>query len=123
MPQDDSYAAKEDLVIAWSFLVVKAAQFKILLVMKVGTKEQYTWATLTRWQVASVQALGEQVDVILENFSLENAHMFMHEHAEPFDLVYVKESCTEPDIVKPETIFIDAIISNTKVATMFTKLK
>ena len=122
-PKDESYVAKEDLVIAWSFLVVKAAQFKILLVLKVGTEGQHAWATVTGWEVASVQALGEHVDVILENSSLENAHIFMHEQAEPFDPVYVKESCAEPDIVKPDTIFIDAIISNTKVATRFTKLK
>jgi hypothetical protein len=46
-PTDDSYVPKEDQLVAWSFLVVKAAQLKILLVLKVGTKESFTWAILT----------------------------------------------------------------------------
>ena len=114
---------KNGLVIAWSLQVVKATQFKILFVVKVGTVEQHTWATLTGWEVASVQALGDYVDVILENSAMQTAHMFMHKLSEPFDPLYVKDSCVEPDIIKPESIFIDGSISNTKVATRFTKLK
>jgi hypothetical protein len=37
-PTDDSYVPKEDNLVAWSFFVVKANQFKILLALKVGTK-------------------------------------------------------------------------------------
>jgi hypothetical protein len=46
-PTDDSYVPKEDLLIAWSFSVVKATQFKILLSFKVGTEESFTWAIVT----------------------------------------------------------------------------
>jgi hypothetical protein len=46
-PQDDSYVPKDGLVLAWSLLVVKASQFKILFVVKVGTAEKHTWSTLT----------------------------------------------------------------------------
>jgi len=122
-PQDDSYVPKEGLVMAWSLLVVKASQYKILFVVKVGTAEQHTWAPMTGWEVASVTALGEYVDVVLENSAVQSAHMFMHEIAEPFDPDHVKETCIDPDIIKPESIFIDASISVTKIASRFTKLK
>lgn len=69
--------AKEGRVLAWSLQVVKAAHFNMLFVMKVGTMRQHTWATLTGWEVASVQALGDHVDVILENSAMLNVHKFM----------------------------------------------
>lgn len=123
-PEDDSYVPKEgNVVLAWSFLVVKAAQYKILFAVKVGTPEKHTWSTLTGWEVTSVQALGDHVDVVLENSAVQNAHMFMHQFVEPFDAVHAKESCVEPETIKPETIFIDTSVSNTKVASRFTKLK
>ena len=106
-PQDESYVPKDGLVIAWSLQVVKASQFKLLFVVKVGTFDQNTWATLTGWEVASVQALGDHIDVILENSTMQTAHMFMHQFSEPFDPLYVKDSCVEPDVIKPESIFID----------------
>jgi hypothetical protein len=122
-PPDDSYVPKDGILLAWSLQVVKASQYKILFVVKVGTFEQHTWATLTGWEVASVQALGEHVDVILENSAVQNVHMFMHQFSEPFDTIYAKESCAEPEVVKPEAIFIDGNCTNTKVASRFTKLK
>ena len=67
--------------------------------------------------------LGEYVDVVLENSAIQNVHMFMHEIAEHFDPEHVKETCIDPDVIKPESIFIDASISGTKVASRFTKLK
>ena len=45
-PEDDSYVLKDGLVLAWSVQVVKASQFKLLFVVKLGTVEQHTWATL-----------------------------------------------------------------------------
>ena len=41
-PQDESYVPKDGLVIAWSLQVVKASQFKLLFVVKVGTFDQNT---------------------------------------------------------------------------------
>ena len=35
-------------------------------------------------------------DVILENSTVHNAHMFMHQFSEPFDPLYAKETCVEP---------------------------
>ena len=122
-PQDDSYVPKDGKIIAWSLQVVKASQFKILFVLKVGTVEQFTWTTLTGWEIASVQALGDYVDVVLENAAVQNVHMFMHQFSEPFDAAYAKESCVEPEVVKPESIFIDESVANTKVASRFQKLK
>ena len=52
--EDESYMPKDGLVIAWSLQVVKASQFKILFVAKVGIVDQNTWATLTGREVASV---------------------------------------------------------------------
>lgn len=122
-PKDDSYVPKEGTVMAWSFLVVKTSQYKIVFVVKVGTPEQNGWTTLSGWEVASVVGLGEYIDVVLENSAVQNVHMFMHEIAEPFDPEHVKETCIDPDVIKPESIFIDASISGTKVASRFTKLK
>ena len=122
-PEDDSYSPKDGLVLGWSIQVVKASLYKMIFVVKVGTVEKHTWATLTGWEVASVQALGDYTDVILENSAVQNAHMFMHQFAEPFDALYANESCVEPEVIKPETIFIDASTSNTKVSSRFTKLK
>ena len=122
-PQDDSYMPKDGIVLLWSVQVVKASQFKLLFVVKVGTYEQHTWATLTGWEVASVQALGDHVDVILENSAVQNVHMFMHQFSEPFDALYAKDTCVEPETIKPEAIFIDGSTSNIKVASRFTKLK
>ena len=122
-PQDDSYVAKDGIVLGWSIQVVKASMFKLLFVVKVGTHDQHTWATLTGWEVASVQALGDHVDVILENSAVQNVHMFMHQFVEPFDPLYAKETCVEPETIKPEAIFIDGNVTNTKVASRFTKLK
>ena len=102
---------------------MKTSVFKLLFVVKVGTFEQHTWATLTGWEIASVQALGDHVDVILENSAVQNVHIFMHQFSEPYDALYAKESCVEPDSIKLEAIFIDASVSNTKVASRFTKLK
>ena len=79
----------------------------MIFVVKVGTVEKHTWATLTGWKVASVQSLGDYTDVILKNSAVQNAHMFMHQFTEPFDALYAKESFVKPDVIKPETIFID----------------
>ena len=107
---------KEGTVMAWSFLVVKTSQYKIVFVVKAGTPEKNGWTTLSGWEVASVVGLGEYIDVVLENSAVQNVHMFMHEIAEPFDPEHVKETCIDPDVIKPESIFIDASISGTKVA-------
>ena len=88
-----------------------------------GTVEQHTWATLMGWEVASVRALRDHVDVILENSAVQIAHMFMHQFSEPFDPLYAKETCVEPETIKPEAMFIDGSVTNTKVASRFTKLK
>ena len=121
-PPDDTYTPRAG-VIAWSIHIVKGSHYKVLFVVKVGTPEKHTWATVTGWEVASVQALGDYVDVILENAALQNAHMFMHQFVEPFDTAHAIADCVEPDVVKPTSIFIDASISNTKVCSRFVKLK
>ena len=46
-PQDDSYVPKDGIVLPWSVQVVKASQFKLLFMVKVGTHEQHTWTTMT----------------------------------------------------------------------------
>jgi hypothetical protein len=97
-PTDDSYVPKEDLLVAWSFFVVKAAQFKILFVLKVGSEESFTWAIVTGWEVSSIQALGGHVVIILENSSQQSAHVFMQDLVQPFDLAYLKEQCAEPEL-------------------------
>ena len=122
-PLDNSYVPKDRIVLAWSFQMVKCAQFKMLFVVKVETHEQHTWATMREWEVASVHALKDHVDIILENSYVQNVHMFMHQFSKPFDPIYAEESCVEPDVIKSETIFIDGNITNTKVASRFTKLK
>ena len=63
------------------------------------------------------------MDGIVENSAVQHAHMFMHQFTEPFDVVHAKEACIEPEVIKPDTIFIDVSVSNTKVASRFTKLK
>ena len=50
--------------------------------VKVGTVGQNTWTSLTGWEVASVQALGDYVGVILKNSAMQNAHMFIHQFSE-----------------------------------------
>jgi hypothetical protein len=100
-PTDDSYVPKEDLLVAWSFSVVKAAQFKILFVLKVGTEESFTWAIVTGWEVSSIQALGGHVVIILKNSSQQSAHVFMQDLIQPFDPVYLKEQCAEAEPIKP----------------------
>ena len=122
-PQDDSYVPKDGVVLAWSIQVVKTSIYKIIFVLKVGTAKKHTWATLTGWEVALVHSLVDYVDVILENTAVQNAHMFMHQFIKPFDATYAKETCVEPNVIKPESIFIDGSTSNTKVSSMFTKLK
>jgi hypothetical protein len=122
-PEDDTYVPKDNTFLAWSVQVVKASQFKILLTVKIGTPTAHIWIPLPGWEVASVQALGDYVDVILENSTLQNTHMFMHQVSQPFDPDFAKETCIEPERIKPEAIFIDASVSNTKVASRFTKLK
>ncbi len=122
-PPDDSYVPKDGLVRGWSLLVVKAAQFKMVLALNVGTHDEPTWTTMSGWEVAGVQALGDHVDVILENSAVQNAHMFMHQFSEPFDPLYAKESCAEPEVIKPEAIFVDGNVANTKVAARYTKLR
>ena len=47
----------------------------------------------------------------------------MHQFSEPFEALYAKETCVKPDVIKPESIFIDGSTSNTKVSSRFTKLK
>ena len=121
-PEDDTYVPKHG-VLGWSIAVVKTVQYKIVLAVKVGTSDKHTWATLPGWEVASIQALGDHVDVVLENSALQNAHIFLHQFVEPFDAIYAKETCVEPDVVKPASIFIDESVSNTKVASRFVKLK
>lgn len=122
-PKDDSYVPKADEVIAWSLVVVKGAQYKILLAVKAGTDAQHAWVSVPGWEVGSVHALGGHVDVILESPSQQTAHVFMQEIAEPFDPVYLIGNCAEPDVVKPATIFIDGVVSGPKIATRFIKLK
>jgi hypothetical protein len=62
----------------------------MIFVVKVGTVEQHTWATLIGWEVTLVQALGDYVDVVLKNSAVQNAHMFIHQFSEPFDALYAK---------------------------------
>jgi hypothetical protein len=122
-PPDDTFVPKDGLVLFWSVQVVKGAQFKILFVVKVGTVEESTWTPILNWEVASIQAMDDYLAVMLQNSSNENVHMFMHQFSEPFDVAYAKETCVEPDIIKPEAIFIDNSVVNTKVASRFLKLK
>ena len=121
-PQDDSYVPKASTVLAWSVQVVKTSSYKIMLMVKVGTTDKTTWASVAGWEVASVQALGEYMDVLLENSAMENVHMFMGQ-SEPFDSQYIRETCIEREDIKPQAIFLDDSVLNTKVASRFTKLK
>ena len=122
-PKDLTFVPKDDTIMRWSVQVVKAQEYKILLVLMVGTHENFTWTTVTNWEIASAQAMGDYVDIVLENSSLENAHVFMHQFTEPFDNGYVRESCVDPEVIKPESFFIDDNITNTRVASRFQKLK
>lgn len=122
-PQDDTYVPKDGAVHGWSVQVVKTSIYKILFVVKVGTPESTSWTPLAGWEVTSVQALGEYMDVVLENSAVQSAHMFMGQNSEPFDSQYAKETCIEPGEIKPEAIFIDGSVLNTKVASRFTKLR
>lgn len=121
--QDDTYVPKDGAVHGWSVQVVKTSIYKILFVVKVGTPESTSWTPLAGWEVTSVQALGEYMDVVLENSAVQSAHMFMGQNSEPFDSQYAKETCIEPGEIKPEAIFIDGSVLNTKVASRFTKLR
>lgn len=38
-PQDDNYVPKDGQIIAWSLHVVKASQYKVVFVVKVGIVE------------------------------------------------------------------------------------
>ena len=122
-PKEDTYVPKDDSIMRWSVQVVKAQQYKILLVLMVGTHESFTWTTVTSWEIASVQAMGDYVDIVLENSSLENAHVFMHQFTEAFDNGYVRDNCVDPDVVKPETFFLDDNITNSRVASRIQKMK
>lgn len=122
-PQDDTYVPKPSTIIAWSIQVVKSSYYKMIFVVKAGTVDKFTWASLTGWEITSVQALGDYVDVVLENSAVQNAHLFLHQVLEPFDALFAKEKCADPDVVKPDSIFLDASVSNTKVASRFIKLK
>lgn len=55
------------IVLAWSVQVVKTSLFNLLFMVKIRFFEQHTWTMLTRWEVASVQALRDHMDVILSN--------------------------------------------------------
>jgi hypothetical protein len=121
-PEDDTYVPKDGIILGWSVLVVKASMYKIICHVKFGTQEKNTWAALTGWEVTFVQAMGDYTNV-LENSLLQIAHLFLHQFSELFNAEHAKESCVEPEVIKPESIFIDASVSNTKVASRFTKLK
>ena len=122
-PADDTYVPKDGIVLKWSVQVVKAQQYKIVFVVKVGTHDNFTWTTVSTWEVATAQALGEYVDVVLVNSAMENAHVFMHQFSESFDATYAKETCVDPHIIQPETFFIDNNVANSKVASRFQKLR
>ena len=122
-PKDETYVPKDDTIMRWSVQVVKAQQYKIILVLMVGTFENFTWSTVTGWEIASVQAMEDYVDIVLENTSSDTAHVFMHQFTEAFDNAYVRENCVDQEIIKPESFFIDDNVSNTRVASRFQKLK
>jgi len=122
-PKEDTYVPKDETIVRWSVQVVKAQQYKLMLVLMVGTHENFTWATVNSWEVASVQAMGDYVDIVLENSALETAHVFMHQYTEGFHNGYVRENCVDPDVVKPEAYFIDDNVTNSRVASRVQKLK
>jgi hypothetical protein len=67
--------------------------------------------------------MGDYVNVVLENSALEIAHMFMHQFTEVFDSAYVRESCVDHHVIEPKTFFINNIVTNSRVANRFQKLK
>lgn len=78
------------------FKLLRQHNLKILFVIKVGIVELFTWSMLTSWEVASVQVLGDYLDVILNNATLENVYMFMHQFSELFDAMHARDSCLDP---------------------------
>ena len=57
-PQDDSYVPKASTVLAWSVQVVKTSSFKIMLMVKVGTTDKTTWASVAGWEVHPCKPWG-----------------------------------------------------------------
>ena len=49
-----------------------------------------------------VQVLGDYIDNILEDATLENVHMFMHQFFELFGATYVRETWRDPKNVQPK---------------------
>lgn len=56
--KEDTYVPKDDTIMRWSIQVVKTQQFEILLVLMVGTHENFTWLTVTTWEIILVRAMG-----------------------------------------------------------------
>jgi hypothetical protein len=58
-------------------------------------------ATVTSWEIASFQTMGEYINVALENSTLGFAYIFMHQFIEAFGSTYVRESCIDHDVIMP----------------------
>jgi hypothetical protein len=61
--------------------------------------------------------VGEHLDIVLENVALVNVHMFMHQISKPLDATHARDLCVDPDIVKPESFFIDNNVTTSKVVS------
>lgn len=57
-PLEETFIPKDDTIMGWSVHVVKMQQYKIILVLKVGEQDNFTWTTVTNWDVMLVQAWG-----------------------------------------------------------------
>ena len=61
--------------------------------VKVGICEIFTWLKLMAWELVLPKAFRNCVDVVSKNFALRDAHIFMHQFFEAFDVIYIKEEC------------------------------
>lgn len=89
----------------------------------VGTHDNYAWTTVTSWEIVSAHAMGDYVDIVLGNSSLNTAHIFMYQYIEGFHNACMRENNVDMDIIKLELFLLDENITNTYEAARIQKLK
>lgn len=67
--------------------------------------------------------MGDYVGVVLENVTLDSAHVFMYNYTEGSENAYMKETYMDVDIIKPKTHFLDDNIVNTRFANRVQEVK
>lgn len=67
--------------------------------------------------------MGDFVDIVFKNSSLDTTHALTHHHMDGFHNAYLGENCMDMDIIKLESFFLDENVTNTRVATRIQKLK